>query len=170
MKDFGKLSQFQIFKDVIQVPKENMTLLGAPILQGQTLDKAPLETKVDELEKAIDRFSLLQSHDALVLLKNSISIQKLLYVLRTSNCYNHPLLIKFNNSLKLGLSTILNVDFDEAQWIQATLPVKHQGLRVRCPNTLATTAFWHLLLLQQSIILTSHNLLPYTYKLKVKLS
>ena len=123
MEDFSKLSQFQIFKDFIKVPKENLKLWEAPILQGQALDKA-LKTKVDKLERAISRLSLLQSHDALVLLKNNISILKLLYLLRTSNCHNHPLLTKLDNSLKLGFSTILNVDFDEAQWIQAILLLK----------------------------------------------
>ena len=97
-----------------------MTIHGAPILQGQALDEA-LQIKVDELQKAINQLKLLRAHDALVLLKNSISIPKLLYHLRTSNCYNHPLLLQFDTIVKSGLSTILNVFFDETQWIQATL-------------------------------------------------
>ena len=111
-----------------------MTLLGAPILQRQALDEA-LQIKVDELQKAFNRLKLLRAHDALVLLK------KLLYFLRTSNCYNHPLLPQFDTNLKSGLATILNVDFDETQWIQATLPVNDGGLGIRCANTLATSAF-----------------------------
>ena len=141
-----------------------MTLLGAPILQGEALDKA-LQIKVDELQKAINRLKLLRAHDALVLLKNSISIPKLLYLLRTSNCYNHPLLLQFDTILISGLSTILNVDFDETQWIQATLPVNDGGLGIRCANTLATLVFLASAAsthsLQQSILPSLHNQVPY---------
>ena len=114
MDDFTILDFFPIFKDLIRVPKDKMTLLGAPILQGEALDEA-LQIKVDELQKAINRLKLLWTHDALVHLKNIISIPKLLYLLRISNCYNHPLLLQFDIILKSGLSTILNVDFDETQ-------------------------------------------------------
>ena len=81
------------------------------------------------------------SSDLLALLRSSISIPKLLYLLRTSNCFNHPQLLKFDAALKDGLTTILNVDLDETQWIQATLPVRNGGLGMRCANTLATSAF-----------------------------
>ena len=140
MEDFSKLEHLDIFKNFIPVPKDNLTLLGAPIPQDTTLDKA-LGTKVDDLERAIGRIKLLRANDALVLLKNSISIPKLLYLLRTSNCFNHPQLLKFDKVLKGGLSAILNVDYDVTQWMQATLPVKDGGLGIRCANTLATSAF-----------------------------
>ena len=74
-----------------------------------------IKIKADELNKAINRLKLLRAHDALVLLKNIISIPKLLYLLRTSNCYKYPLLLQFDIILKSGLSAILNVDFDETQ-------------------------------------------------------
>ena len=141
-----------------------MTLHEAPILNEQALDEA-LQIKVDELYKAINRFKLFRAHDALVLLKNIISIPKLLYLLRTSNCYNHPLLLQFHTILKSGLSTTFNIDFDETQWIQATLPVNDGGLGIRCANTLATSAFLASAALmhsiQQSILPSSHNQVPY---------
>ena len=121
-----------------------MTLLGAPILQGEALDEA-LQIKVDELQKAINRLKLLRAHDALVLLKNSISIPKLLYLLRTSNGYNHPLLLQFDTILKSGLSTILNVDFDETQWIQETLPVNDGGLGIQLRTRWQHQHFWPLM-------------------------
>ena len=84
MDDFTNLDSFSISKDFIRVPKDNMTLLGSPVLQGQALDEAP-QTKVDELQWVIHQLILLRVHDALILLKNSISIRKQLYLLRTSN-------------------------------------------------------------------------------------
>ena len=59
MDDFTNLDSFPIFKDFIRVPKDKMTLLGAPILQGQALDET-LQIKVDELQKAIYRLKLLR--------------------------------------------------------------------------------------------------------------
>ena len=101
MDDFANLDSFPIFKDFIRVFKDRMTLLGAPIQQRQALNEA-LQIEVDELQKAINRLKLLRAHDALVLLKNSISIPKLLYLLRTSNCYNHPLVLQFDTISQIG--------------------------------------------------------------------
>ena len=67
MDAFSKLDSFPIFKDFIRIAKDNMTLIGAPILQGKALDEA-LQGKVDDLQKAISRLKLLRAHDALVLL------------------------------------------------------------------------------------------------------
>ena len=160
MDDFTDLDSFPIFKDFIRIPEDKMTLLGASIPQGQALDEA-LQIKVDELQKAIHRLKLLRAHDALLLLKNSISIPKLLYLLRTSNCYNLSVLLQFDTILKSGLSTILNVDFNETQWIQATLLVNDGGLGIRCATTLATSVFLASAAsthsLQQSILPSSHN-------------
>ena len=50
MEVFSQLEQLQVFKDFIRVSKDNMTLIGAPILQGRALDAA-LRTKVEELER-----------------------------------------------------------------------------------------------------------------------
>ena len=36
MDDFTDLDSFHIFKDFIRVPEDKMTLLGAPILQGES--------------------------------------------------------------------------------------------------------------------------------------
>jgi len=56
------------------------------------------------------------SHNALVLLKNSLAMSKLLYLLRTLNCSASPLLADFDKILRTGLCTILNVDLNEDQW------------------------------------------------------
>ena len=108
----------------------------------------------------------------MVLLKKSISIPKLLYVLRTSNCYNHPHLLNFNAVLKKGLSSILNVDFDETQWTQSTLPVSDGGLGIWCANTLATSAFLAFAAsthtLQQSILPSSYNPVIYRDQVSVE--
>ena len=74
-----------------------MTILGVPVLHGLALDNA-LEKKIDVLEKAVSSLKLPNSHDELVLLKNSISMPHLLYTLghqiaRTIHCFSMMLVI-----------------------------------------------------------------------------
>ena len=83
--------------------------------------------------------SLLNAHDALVLLKNSISMPRLLYTLRTSECDDHPLLLIFDTTLRSCLRRIVNVDFNNYQWLQATLPVQNEGLGIRSAMMLASS-------------------------------
>jgi len=64
---------------------------------------------------------------------------KLLYLLRTAECSNNPLLAAFDDKLKSGLSDILNVELSDAQWLQASLPVRHGGLGIRTAQMLART-------------------------------
>ena len=96
---------------------------------------------MDDLDRAISRLKYLQAHEALVLLKNSLSMPCLLYSLRTSDCHDHPLLTRFDTILRAGLSLLLNVDFDDTQWLQASLPVRNGGIGLRTASTLATSAF-----------------------------
>jgi len=137
MEDFTKIPTSSVFYSFVKVEKAEMTLLWSPVLKGKAQDAA-ISRKIDELKKAVDRLSLLQSHDALMLLKNSLAMPKLLYTLRTSDCSDNTLLAQFDNTLRAALSVILNVDLNDDQWAQASLPVRNGGLgisRLRC---------WHL--------------------------
>ena len=80
MEDFSKLYEIDTFKDFIWVDKAKMTLLAAPVLKGSAQDAA-IKHKIDDLSRAIERLTLLQAHDALIILKNSLAIPKLLYLL-----------------------------------------------------------------------------------------
>ena len=104
--DFTEISTLATFNDFIRVNKEDMTLLGAPILKGKAQDKA-IHDKIDDLTRAVERLKHLQAHDALVILKNSLAIQKLLYLPRTSQCSDNPLLRQFDDTLRTGLITVL---------------------------------------------------------------
>ena len=66
---------------------------------------------------------------------------KLLYLLRKADCSDNPLLTAFDNTLRSGLSSILNVDLSDIQWLQASLPVRHGGLGIRNAQMLASFAF-----------------------------
>ena len=97
-KNFEMIDKFSIIKDFKRVAGEDLTILGAPVLEGRAVDNV-LKNKIATLERSIKRLSTLQSHDALCLLKNSIEMPKLLYILRTSPCANNPLLQQFDTVL-----------------------------------------------------------------------
>ena len=119
---------------------DNLFMLGSPVMAGSAVDRA-LEQKTNELKKAISRLSTLHAHDALVMLRISLSIPQLMYTLRTASCHGSFRLTEFDIALKDGLSSILNVNLSEDQWNQASLPVRDGGLGIRSAASLATSAF-----------------------------
>ena len=118
----------------------DLTLLGAPILPGRAVDKALKENKTEKLEKAMSRLHLLQSHD-LNLLQNSISIPKLRYTLRTSDCSDNPQFLKFDKLQRKCITDVININMNDIQWTQATLPVKDGDLGIRSVTVMAPIAF-----------------------------
>jgi len=113
-------------------------MLRSPVMVGLAVDKA-LEQKNNKLRTAISRLSTLQAHNALVILR----IPKLMYTMRTASCHGNARLIEFDNALKDGLSSILNVNLTEDQWNQASVPVRDGGLGIRSSASLATSAFFY---------------------------
>ena len=85
-----------------------------PILPGRAVDKA-LQEKTAKLEKAMTRLHLLQSRGALNLLRNSISVLKLLYTLRTSECSDNPQLLKFDKLQRKCTTDVINNNMNDNQ-------------------------------------------------------
>ena len=131
-----------------------MTILGAPVIKDNAQNSAE-QNEIDDLNRATKCFKFLHAHDALVILKNSLATPKLLYLLRTSECADNPLLRKFNDTLAAALTTVLNVSLSDDQWLQASLPVGDGGLGIQSTQMLAPSAFLasaeSTLQLQQSI-------------------
>jgi len=63
----------QAFQNFMNMAAEEMPLLGAPLVPGPAVDKF-VESKANDLDRAFRRLYLLRTHDALVLLKNSLSV------------------------------------------------------------------------------------------------
>jgi hypothetical protein len=134
------LTTHKVFAGFIKTPTSEMRLLGAPVLPGDEVT-AVLNEKTEDLRRAVSRLTLLQSQDALILLRYSLSIPKLLYTLRTSDCQSNSALVEFDKTLRNGLSAILNVEMSDDQWSQASLPVRDGGLGIRSAVMLAPSAF-----------------------------
>src|ERR1043165_9820769 len=85
---------------------------------------------------------MLHPHDSFTLLRSSLSIPKLIYTLRTSTCFlNEGLLHDFDEVLRTGLCSLLNIHMSDDQWIQTALPVRNGGQGIRSAVMLATSAF-----------------------------
>ena len=70
-----------VFDGFKQINTDSATLLGAPLSTGAALT-ACLADRYTDLTRAVERLKFLSAHDALVLLKNSLSVPKLLHILR----------------------------------------------------------------------------------------
>jgi hypothetical protein len=128
------------FKDFIHLAPEEATLLGAPLLTGPAMNVA-LQSRCDDLSRATGRLSKISSHDALLILRSSLSAPKVLHTLRSSPCTGHSALTSFDNLLKSAISLITNNTLPEVCWDQASLPVSEGGLGIRSVASLAPSAF-----------------------------
>ena len=77
------------------------------------------------------------------------------YLLRTSPCWNLPLLAKMDRQIRSGLEKILNTELDDTQWMQASLPIRDGGLGTRRISMLATSA--HLASVASTVLLVGTN-------------
>ena len=73
VNDFDLVDKYSAFLDLEGVHEGNLTFLGDPMLQGRATNKV-LQENIADLERAIKRLTLLQAHDVLCLLKNSIAV------------------------------------------------------------------------------------------------
>ncbi len=123
-----------------QKTTDSATLLGAPLSTGSALTEC-LAARCTDLARAVERLKLISAHDALVLLKNSLSAPKLLHTLRAACCVDHELLRTFDDQLRSAVCNICNVSLTDDQWLQASLPVRNGGLGLRRVSSLASSAF-----------------------------
>ena len=130
------------FQGFFHLEPNQGSLLGAPILHGVTMDDA-LDRNCEDLARALTRLEKLTSHDALILLRASFSAPKVMHTMRSAPCAGHPALDSFDNLLRQGLSSIMNVALSDQHWTQATLPASDGGLGLRQVRiaSLAPSAF-----------------------------
>ena len=155
--DTEVVRRFRALAPEITVVKPSAaTLLGAPISIGENIDLL-LSNKLQDFQRFMSRLKSLDSHDALFLLKNCLSIPKLAYTLRCSPCYSSQLLQRYDDVMRSSLQSIMNVILTDVAWDQATLPVAYGGIGVRkatdisLPAYIASMAGSHMLI---------HRLLP----------
>jgi len=130
----------QFVQSFSKVDIGDATLLGAPLFSGPVLVKT-WSDRCDDLARAVDRLATLGSQDALILLRSSFSVPKVLHLLCCSPSVSHPSLGRFDSLLRSAIERITNSDLSDTQWLQASLPVRNGGLGVRHVASLALPAF-----------------------------
>ena len=88
-----------------------------------------------------ERLLKLSAHEAFFLLKNSLAIPRLQYILRSSPCCLSSELLSLDEEVRRILSSVLNLRLDSGTWTQASLPVRWGGIGVRSASALAPSAF-----------------------------
>ena len=118
------------------------TLLGSPLGDVECISHT-IQEKTASLRIMGDRLSFLHAQDALLLLRHSFAIPKLLYTLRTASCFLSHELRTYDDLLRSITSRIANAPLSEsdAAWTQASLPVKQGGLGIRSVVQFAPSAF-----------------------------
>jgi hypothetical protein len=130
---------------------QNRTVSHATLMLSRGLHQAQqsflarlsphLSARCADLSRAAERLKMISAHDALVLLKNSLSTPKLQYLLRAACCDGYDLLTSFGNILRSSFCSVCNVSMTDQQRQQASLPVPAGGLRIRRVSSLASSAF-----------------------------
>ncbi len=77
-----------------------------------------LEEKIGLLKRLGDPLHLLSSHDALVILRYSFALPKLMYSLRTCPCFMPSALESYDHLLRSIVSDITNCHLDSSAWTQ----------------------------------------------------
>ncbi|XP_055354716.1 uncharacterized protein LOC129600270 isoform X2 [Paramacrobiotus metropolitanus] len=113
--------------DIRVVTPDKLELLGSSLLPEAVV--GALMKKVGQAQVLADQLGTLPTHQALFLLKNYLSLPKLLYLLRTAECWQYPeALQKFDETIRTKAEQLTNVAMTDTVWEQAALPTKFGGL------------------------------------------
>ena len=135
------IKAFQMEFPSISIPAPNLWhLWGSPLNQDST--PPHLETTTKMLGNIIENLELIEPHQEFFMLKNCLSIPKLIYLLRSAPCFKcRKELEVFDAAIKTNMEKISNVSFGEEKWSQASLPIKHAGLGLRSTADLSLPCF-----------------------------
>ena len=147
-------SRLQLF-----IACEQATLLGTPIGSVDLINSI-LTLKLEKLKLMGERLQHLCCHDALLILRHSLAIPKVLYILRMAPCFLSDQLDAFDEVLQSILSQVLNINLSqEMAWMQASLPIRVGGLGVRRTAQLAPPAY---LASAAGCFSLVHQIIPYS--------
>jgi len=94
------------------------------------------------MTRLCERVLHVSSQEAVFLLRNSLAVPRLMYVLRTYPMFHSPdLLVQFDEILRGTLDRVLQVHLSDRDWSKATLPLRAGGLGIRSPSELALPAY-----------------------------
>ncbi|XP_063617938.1 uncharacterized protein LOC134790882 [Cydia splendana] len=120
--------------------KDSLCLLGSPIFE-ESYSKFACDT-TSKFQTYESRLLEISPHFALCIIKFCLFVPKLMYVLRCCPFTKFlNLLTPLDDLIKTNLESILNLQFSEESWTQASLPIRHGGLGIRKISSVSTPAF-----------------------------
>jgi len=94
------------------------------------------------LENIIENLELTEPHQAFFILKNCLSIPKVINLLRSAPCFKCKVELEvFDTAIKTNMEKICNVSFGEENWSQVSLPIRHADLGLRSAADLSLPCF-----------------------------
>ena len=111
-------------------------------------------------------FKYVSAHDSLILLRYSLAILRLKYMLQTAPCCLSSELALYNDTLQEILGSVTNTLLaeDDQAWLQARLPVKLGGLGIHRATQIAPSAYLASVATSADLVCaissTSHHSLP----------
>ena len=128
------ISSFQV------TPPKMSSLLGSPL--DAAIDDCVGE-QIGCLKTLEERIHFLDAHDALLLLRNSLTVSSLLYTLHTPQCFFSAQLLVLDVTVQSILRRIMNVSFSSGDsiWKLAPLAVRFGELGVHSASHLAPSTF-----------------------------
>ena len=116
------------FPGVQEISAVELKLLRAPILPEA--NEGVLQPKLESLQLMVNRLKLLKRHDALFLLRQCFCMPKIMYFIRSAPIFRNTVWCEqFDETIRLALQRILNVQMEGSVWEQSTLPISMGGTR-----------------------------------------
>ena len=107
--------------------REDLCILEAPINFNGC--RTGVHKTVERLSSMSRRQESIDAHPAFFLVRNCLSMPRLLFKLGSSPCYRlHAELTQYDKTLRQAASTVCNFNFDDTGWQQSTLRVAQGGL------------------------------------------
>ena len=134
----SKISENAIskFPGVQEISANELKLLSAPILPEA--NEEVLQPKLESLQIMVDRLKLLR----LFLLRQCFCMPKIMYSIRTAPIFRNTVWCEqFDETIRLALQRILNVQMEGSTWEQSSLPISMGGLGIRKASEVAVPAY-----------------------------
>jgi hypothetical protein len=147
MKGFDSVEENNIMKEINNIlpnikrlNPDSFTLLGSAVTEEAV--EVLVKEKLEECSRLCERVKKLSSHSAFFILKNCFALPKLIYTLRTTPSWLSGLLLSnFDDMIQSTCESILNLEFSDLSWIQASFPVNMGGLGLRSATDVCLSAF-----------------------------
>ena len=93
-------------------------------------------------DNIIENLGVIKPCQAFFILKNDLSIPKLIYLLRSAPCFECKKELETSvSTIKTNIEKICSVSFGKEGWSQASLPIRHGGLGLRSASDLSLPCF-----------------------------